>query len=73
LGDLISTAQELGAAAIHPRKDIATPAVIQAARQANLRINVWTVNNPTEVSLFRSMGVDGIFSDFPERCLTSAS
>lgn len=73
LQNLISAARELGATAIHPQKDIATPAVIQAAREANLQINVWTVNDPAEASAFRSLGVDGIFSDFPERCLTSAS
>jgi glycerophosphoryl diester phosphodiesterase len=73
LHNLISAARELGATAIHPHKDIATPAVIQAAREANLQINVWTVNDSAEASAFRSMGVDGIFSDFPERCLTSAS
>jgi glycerophosphoryl diester phosphodiesterase len=73
LQNLVSAARELGATAIHPQKDIATPAVIQAAREANLQINVWTVNDPVEVSAFRSMGIDGIFSDFPERCLTPAS
>jgi glycerophosphoryl diester phosphodiesterase len=73
LQNLVSAARELGATAIHPQKDIATPAVIQGAREANLQINVWTVNDPVEVSAFRSMGVDGIFSDFPERCLTPAS
>jgi glycerophosphoryl diester phosphodiesterase len=71
--NLVTAARELGAAAIHPRKDIVTLALVQAAREANLRINVWTINDPREVSAFRYMGVDAIFSDFPERCLTSAS
>jgi glycerophosphoryl diester phosphodiesterase len=71
LRNLISAAQELGATAIHPRKDIVTPALIQAAHEASLRINVWTINEPAEASAFQNMHVDGIFSDFPE-CLTSA-
>ena len=71
--NLVSAANELCAKAIHPQKDIATPDLIQAAREVNLQVNVWTVNDPAEVSAFRALGIDGIFSDFPGRCLTSAS
>jgi len=73
LRNLVGTAKQLGAKAIHPQKDIATAALIQAARETNLQINVWTINDSAEASAFRAMGVDGIFSDFPARCLTSAS
>jgi len=68
--NLLIAARELGAAAIHPRKDIVTPSLIAAAREAQFRIHVWTVNEPAEMSRFRQLGVDGIFTDFPERCLT---
>lgn len=71
--NLIAAARELGAMAIHPRKDIVTPALMTLAREAKLRVHVWTINEPAEISSFRSLGVDGIFSDFPERCLMSAS
>jgi glycerophosphoryl diester phosphodiesterase len=73
LGNVVSAARELGAVAIHPRKDIVTPAFIQTVHEAKLQINVWTINEPAEASAFRSLGVDTIFSDFPERCLTSVS
>lgn len=71
--NLLPAAIELGATAIHPRRDIVTPSLIQAAREDNLQINVWTINDPAEVSVFRSLGIDAIFSDFPEKCLTLAS
>jgi len=71
LENLLIAARELGAAAIHPRKDIVTPSLIAAAREAQFRIHVWTVNEPAEMSRFRQLGVDGIFTDFPERCLTN--
>jgi glycerophosphoryl diester phosphodiesterase len=45
-----------------------TPALIESARTAKLQINIWTVNNPDEISRFRSLGADGIFTDFPDRC-----
>lgn len=73
LENLLDAARELGAMAIHPRKDIVTPTLVNVAREAKLRVHVWTINEPAEISSFRSLGVDGIFSDFPERCLTSAS
>jgi glycerophosphoryl diester phosphodiesterase len=73
LPNLVSSATELGATAIHPCRDIVTPELIEAAHSANLQINVWTINDPAEVPTFRRLGVDAIFSDFPERCLTFAS
>ncbi len=73
LADLISAARQLHARAIHPHKDIVTPSLIEAARDAKLQIHVWTVNDPAEISRFRSLGVDGIFTDFPERCSTLVS
>ena len=68
---LVSTARELGAVAIHPRRTVVTPRLIAASREAGLRIHVWTVNKPAEISRLRELGVDGIFTDFPERCSIS--
>ncbi len=68
LANLIAAARDYGAAAIHPRKDVVTPTLLAAAREAKLRVHVWTVNEPAEIASFRTLGVDGIFTDFPERC-----
>jgi glycerophosphoryl diester phosphodiesterase len=68
LTGLISSARELSAAAIHPRRDLVTEAMIAAAREASLRVHVWTVNEPEEIQYFRKLGVDGVFTDFPESC-----
>ena len=73
LRNLVSSARELGAIAIHPRRNMVSRALVAAAREAELRVHVWTVNDPAEVSRFRDLGIDGIFTDFPERCSTSAS
>jgi glycerophosphoryl diester phosphodiesterase len=73
LENLISAAKDLRAAAIHPRKDVVSATLIEAAREAKLQVNVWTVNDVAEISKFRSLGADGIFTDFPERCSTPAS
>jgi glycerophosphoryl diester phosphodiesterase len=64
---LVSTACELGATAIHPRRDIVSPELLAAARKADLRIHVWTVNDPDEMIRFLRLGIDGLMTDFPER------
>ena len=40
---------------------------MREAHAASLRVNVWTVNEPKEITTFRNWSVDGIMSDFPER------
>lgn len=71
--NLIEGAQDLGATAVHPRHDCVTPSFIETAHQANLKVHVWTVNHPADIARFRSLQVNGIFTDFPERCSTLAS
>ena len=73
LGNLFAQAVELHATAIHPKRDIVTRSLIEQARDLHLRVHVWTVNEPDEIVQFRDLGVDGIFTDFPERCSTLAS
>ncbi|MBP7632656.1 glycerophosphodiester phosphodiesterase [Candidatus Ozemobacteraceae bacterium] len=41
--------------------------VILAAREAGLKVCVWTVNDPVEMKALIRAGVDGIFTDFPQR------
>ena len=73
LENLIVEAHNLRATAIHPRKDIVTPTLLEAARSAKLSLHVWTINDAAEIASYRTLGVDGIFTDFPDRCTTSAS
>jgi glycerophosphoryl diester phosphodiesterase len=67
LQDLIGAAKRVRAAAIHPRRDLVTRTLVGAAHEAKLQIHVWTVNEAAEISRLRELGVDGIFTDFPER------
>src|SRR5262249_7557014 len=73
LWNLVRRAEQFGASAIHPRRNIVTRRLLASAREAKLHVHVWTVNDPAEMSRFRELGIDGIFTDFPERCSTSAS
>ena len=45
---------------------------VEDAHRRGLKVFVYTVNEPADISRMRAMGVDGIFTDYPERaCGTS--
>ena len=51
---------------VHPRYDLVSPELIARAHRHGTKVNVWTVNNRPLIAHLKSMGVDGIFTDFPE-------
>lgn len=64
---MIETALKLGVQAIHPHPRILTEDTAHAAHEEGLRVNVWTANRLTTIRQLIAWGVDGVFSDFPER------
>ena len=46
-----------------------TPEKLAAARQWNMWVTVWTVNEPADIARMIAMDVDGIASDYPDRVL----
>jgi glycerophosphoryl diester phosphodiesterase len=69
LAPALALADRVGATALHIRKDAVAPAEVRAAHDRDLTIRAWTVNDPAESGRLAAMGVDGIFTDFPERFL----
>lgn len=63
----IQFAQKINAYSIHINRKLVNQCVINEAHQNNFKIFVWTVNDPKEIKELKEMGVDGIFSDFPDR------
>ena len=49
--------------------EVLTAAVIRAARERNLRVHAWTVNDEETMRRLVSEGVDGIMTDRPDRLL----
>ena len=64
---LMESARGMRLWALHPNRAYVTPEIVKASHSAGVKMNVWTVNEPREIALFREWGVDGIMSDFPER------
>jgi len=45
---------------------IVTPSLVKAIHQLNMRIEVWTINDPQTMQNLMDMGVDGIITDRPD-------
>jgi glycerophosphoryl diester phosphodiesterase len=45
------------------------PRFLEAARESNVRVQVWTVNEEEDLARMLKLGVDGILTDFPDRLL----
>lgn len=50
-------------------KDTVTGPSIIAAQRNGVQVNIWTVNQEAEMEWFIKAGVDGIFTDYPERLI----
>ena len=65
---LAAFAEKLGAASVNPPKERVTPELVADAQKRGLKVLVFTVNEPADIARMKSLGVDGIFCDYPERC-----
>lgn len=65
---LLAAARAAGLWALHPNRAYVTPDLVRDAHAAGLAVQVWTVNDPDEIARLAAWGVDGLMSDYPERC-----
>lgn len=66
----IQIAKTLGVISVHLHIDSVTEKRIQDLHSEGLKVFVYTVNEPADIQLMKNMGVDGIFSDFPDRVIS---
>ncbi len=67
--EAVAIAQSLGAKALNLRLDTVNADVVAAAHRAGLQVFVYTVNEREALVRMRSLGVDGVFTDYPDRAL----
>jgi glycerophosphoryl diester phosphodiesterase len=65
----VQWAERVAARGLHLRKDRVNGEALAIASGAGLPVRVWTVNERGEIARLRSAGIEGIFTDFPERFL----
>lgn len=63
----IKFAQKINAYAVHLNLNVTDPKIIAEAKKQGMKVYVWTVNEKDDIELLKKMGVDGIFSDYPDR------
>ena len=63
----IPIAKELGAVAINPHYKNVNSEIVKSIHDEGLKVYVWTVNETKDIENMRRFGVDGIFTNFPER------
>jgi glycerophosphoryl diester phosphodiesterase len=65
--DLAGAVTELGAAVLSLDQDFADPALVADGHRRGARVFVYTVNEPEDLRRMQRLGVDGVFTDYPDR------
>lgn len=60
-------ARDLGAASINVPLNRVTPGLVARVHKDGRKLLVYTVNAPEDMDRMQRLGVDGIFTDFPDR------
>jgi glycerophosphoryl diester phosphodiesterase len=63
----VADAARLQATHVGLRLDMATPPLVRTVHKAGLPVLVYTVNRPADIERIRSLGVDGLISNYPDR------
>ena len=66
INNVVEYAKSLGVDYIHPDLRLVNEKLIKEAHKNNLKINIFTVNNPVHMRLLIDNKVDGAFTDYPE-------
>lgn len=67
--DAAAIAVGLGAYSVHLSLKFVDRTVVEDAHLCGLRVFVFTVNDPDDIRRMEAFGVDGVFTNYPERVL----
>ncbi|MGD1946485.1 MAG: glycerophosphodiester phosphodiesterase [Croceivirga sp.] len=65
--EALDVAKELNAVAINPWHQTLTAENVAKIQDEGFKVFTYTVNEPADIEKVTSLGVDGIFSDYPDR------
>ncbi len=61
--------KDLDAEAIHPAVHNICPELIEGAHNAGMKVNTYTIDDEEQMKKVLAVGVDGIFTNYPDRLL----
>ena len=67
IDDAIKLAKQINAIALNPNKNFITKEIVNKIKSNNIKVYPYTINTPRNIRRIRSMGVDAIITDYPER------
>lgn len=67
--DWAACASEIGAQALNISAEFADQRLIQDAHSRGLKVYAYTVNHPDDLRALAQAGIDGVFSDYPDRVI----
>ena len=67
INDAIKLAKQINAVALNPNKNFITKEIVNNIQSNNIKVYPYTINTPRNIRRIRSMGVDAIITDYPER------
>jgi glycerophosphoryl diester phosphodiesterase len=60
-------AEKLNAFSVNPNIEFINQNFVDDAHKRGLKVYVWTVNDSDDINRMKKLGVDGIFSNYPDR------
>ena len=67
IDNAIKLAKEINAFAINPNNKFLTKEIVKKVQSLNLKVYPYTINDLSSIKRMKSMGVDAMITDFPER------
>lgn len=65
--DLAALAERMGAEYLNVSGEFINQALVDDAHRRGIKVLVYTVNLPDDIAVIKGFGVDGIFSNYPDR------
>ena len=62
-----STEEKLNAYSVNPSIEFVDKTFVEDAHNRGLKVLVYTVNHPEDISRMYNLGVDGVFTNYPDR------
>ena len=63
----LNFAKKINSFSINIHKSLVNEQIVKMAHQENFKLFTFTVNSKKEINYFKNIGVDGIFSDYPDK------